>query len=307
MSSNSTKGIYLAIIAALISGIAIFVNKFAVAAIKPPLVFITIKNAGVGLLILGILLITGKWHKIKNLTKQEIICLILIGIIGGSIPFYLFFTGLSQIPAINAALIHKTLLVWVAILAITFLKEKLSKIQILAVLLLFSSNLLIGGFKKFQFSQGELFILIATVLWAIENILIKKIVSRVDPDLVIATRMGLGAVILLVAAAITSPVALSKSLILTSSQWFWLVLTMTTLLSCLMFWYRALKFAPATTVASVLVASTLVTNILSAVFITHTLNQAMIIQAILIIIGVGIFWQTAKNTAASSSSFQVSV
>ena len=122
MLTNHAKGIYLALITALISGISIFVNKFAVGAIQPPLVFTATKNVGVGLLIVGIILATRKWRLIRNLNRREIIYLILIGIIGGSIPFYLYFTGLSQIPAINAALIHKTLVVWVAFLAMPFFK-----------------------------------------------------------------------------------------------------------------------------------------------------------------------------------------
>ena len=119
--SYKTKGIYLALITALISGVAIFINKFAVDAIHPPLVFTAMKNAGVGLFIIGILLLTPKWKLIKKLTKREIIYLISIGIIGGSIPFYLYFTGLSQIPAINAAIIQKTLVFWVTLVAIPVL------------------------------------------------------------------------------------------------------------------------------------------------------------------------------------------
>lgn len=164
MSSTLKKGIYLALLTALISGISNFVNKIAVAAIKPPLVFTAEKNAIVGILIIGILIATWKWEKIKNLTRKQISYLVLIGIIGGSLPFYLFFTGLSLIPAINGALIHKTLVFWVALLAIPFLKEKISKLQILAVLLLFASNFVIGGFVSLQHSRGELFVLIATIL-----------------------------------------------------------------------------------------------------------------------------------------------
>ena len=92
--------------------------------VKPPIVFTAEKNVFVGLLIIGVLLFSWKWKEVKKLTKRELVYLSLIGIIGGSLPFYLFFTGLSMIPAINGAIIHKTLFIWVAILAIPFLKEK---------------------------------------------------------------------------------------------------------------------------------------------------------------------------------------
>jgi len=68
--------------------------------------------------------------------------LLLIGLVGGSIPFYLYFEGLSKISAINGAIIHKSLVIWVALLAIPFLKENMSKLQALAVFALFGSNFL---------------------------------------------------------------------------------------------------------------------------------------------------------------------
>lgn len=306
MTSNTTKGIYLALVTAFISGVAIFVNKFAVGIITPPLVFTATKNIGVGLLIIGIILAAKKWRHLKNLTKRESIYLLLIGIIGGSIPFYLFFTGLSEVSAINSALIHKTLVFWVAILAIIFLKEKLSNWQVIAVMLLFGSNFIIGGFKGFAFSNGELLILIATIFWAIENILAKKILPSVDPDIVTSARMGFGSLILMVAAIATAPAALSKVLTLTPLQWFWMAATAGTLLSYIMCWYRALKLAPAITVTSILVSSTLITNILSAIFVTHTWTIEMGIQAGLILIGLGIFYFTAQKELKTTSQFATS-
>jgi drug/metabolite transporter (DMT)-like permease len=294
MSANQTRGIRLAIITALISGISIFVNKLAVSAIEPPLVFTATKNASVGLFILGILLATKKWQQFKKLTRREFIYLILIGIIGGSLPFYLYFTGLSQIPAINAALIHKTLVLWVAILAVPFLREKLTSIQILGVTLLFGSNLAIGGFQGFQFSFGELLVLAATILWAVENILAKKILFSLDPDLVVAARMGFGSIILLISSSLVYPQALGNIINLNFTQWLWLIITAAFLFGYVMTWYRALKLAPATTVASVLVASTLVTNVLSALFVARALTPLLILQALLAISGIGLlFWSTS--------------
>ena len=294
-SSKVTKGIYLAIITALISGFSNFVNKIAVTSINPPLVFTAEKNAFVGLLIVGILIATYKWKKLKALNNREVLFLVLIGIIGGSLPFYLFFTGLSQIPAINGAIIHKTLFIWVAILAIPFLKEKISKLQILAVVLLFAANFMIGGFTAFKFSQGELFVLLATLLWAVENILAKKILPKVDPDIVTAARMGIGSLILLGASVIIAPKALTHSIFMTQAQWFWMGITVVLLLGYVTTWYRALRFAPATIVASVLVSATLITNILSAIFITHAWTINMGIQSLLTLLGIGLFWFVAKR------------
>jgi drug/metabolite transporter (DMT)-like permease len=293
-SNNITKGIYFALATVLISGVSNFVNKIAVASIKPPLVFTAEKNVFVGLLIVGILIATLKWKKLKDLKKREIIYLLAIGIIGGSLPFYLFFTGLSQIPAITGALIHKTMFIWVAILAVPFLKEKVSKLQIAAVALLFYANFFIGGLVNIKITQGVLFVFAATLLWAVENILAKKILPKVDPDIVIAARMGIGSLILLAASAVVAPKALSHALIMTQSQWFWMGITVALLLGYVMTWYRALRYAPATVVSAVLVSATLITNILSAIFITHKWTLDMGLQSLITVGAIGLFFMASK-------------
>ncbi|MBI3887978.1 DMT family transporter [Candidatus Microgenomates bacterium] len=249
------KGIRFALIAAVISGFSIFINKLAVTGINP-LTFTATKNFGVGLLIVSVLIFTRKISLIKSLSVNQIAKLIVIGVIGGSLPFYLFFTGLSQTSAVNAAIIQKTLVIWVAILAPVFLKEKISLFSVGAVALLFYANTMVGGFKKFSFSQGEIMIFVATVLWAIETVVAKKALREIDVDLVTASRMGFGSIILLTAAGGLHPLSLN--------QFYWVAITAVILFCYVSFWYRALKYSPAVSVTAVLVLSTLITNLLSA-------------------------------------------
>lgn len=299
MNSNTNKGIYLALIATVISGFSIFLNKFALIAIKQPLVFTAVKNSFVGIFIIATLLMLGKMKGVRKLDRKDVVYLFLIGVIGGSLPFYLFFTGLSQIPAVNAAIIQKTLVVWVAILAIPFLKERMSKPQIIGVVMLFAGNLIVGGFKGFSFSKGEFFVLLATILWGIENVLAKKALKNIDPDIVTAVRMGFGSLILLVAAAITNPTALAGVLTFTSKQWFWLILSSLLLLGYVMSWYRALQKAPATLVTSILVGSTLITSLLSAVFITRSVNSLLNPQTLLMTAGATILIYSSRRKETS--------
>ena len=69
-ADNKTKGLYFALMTAAISGVSIFVNKLAVEAIKPPLFFTAAKNTGVGLIILGLIILTGKWIQLKKLNHR---------------------------------------------------------------------------------------------------------------------------------------------------------------------------------------------------------------------------------------------
>ncbi len=297
MKSAYKKGLYFALLAALISGVANFTNKFAVGVITPPLFFTAIKNVGAGILIVSFILLAGKWQKLRALTKTEIYQLLAIALVGGTIPFYLYFTGLSQVPAINAALIHKTLVIWVAFLAVPLLKERLTKTMLLAVVLLFGGNLLVGGFKMFRLSNGELMILAATILWAAETILAKKTLRNVDPDIVTGVRLGLGSLILVGASLFLYPRALGKTFTLSSGQWLLLLLAIGTLTLYVAFWYRALKYAPATTVAAVLVTATLVTNLLSAIFVTHLWTMDMVLQALAMVLGLAVITRQARSFA----------
>jgi drug/metabolite transporter (DMT)-like permease len=207
----------------------------------------------------------------------------------------MFFTGLTVIPAVNAALIHKTLFIWVALLAGPFLKENLSRKQLIGVVLLFIGNLFVGGFKGFNYSWSEFLVFGATIFWAVENILAKKVLKEVDPDLVTLSRMGLGALILLGASVITAPAELREVFRLQPYQYLWVTVTAIALLAYVSTWYRALKSAPAVTVSAVLVSSTLITNVLSVLFITHAWNLSLIPQFGFMVLGILLFWLSTKE------------
>lgn len=266
-----TKGLQLAFLAAIISGVSVFVNKLALADFSSPLAFTATKNFAVGIAIVSFLIFSKKWQQIKTLKINQILKLVLVGIIGGSLPFYLFFTGLSQTSAVNAAILQKTLVLWVALLAVPLLKESLSLFQMAGVLLIFAGNLMIGGFRGFSFNPGEQMILAATLLWAVETVIAKNVLKTVDADLVTSARMGFGSLVLLAFGG-WQPV--------TVSQAGWLAVTGLFLLAYVSLWYRALKFAPAIVVTSVLVLATLITNFLSA--------KLEIQQTLLMFLGVGL-------------------
>ena len=135
-----SKGFKLALATAGFSGAAIFLNSLTVKAVGDALVFTTVKNLGVGI-ILGLILLRSKinWGEVTNEWRR----LLLIGIIGGSLPFYLFFQGLLTANPATAALIHKTLIFWVALWAVPVFKEKISVKQWLALGIIFGSNFII--------------------------------------------------------------------------------------------------------------------------------------------------------------------
>ena len=188
---KNKKGLWLVIGTAIISGVSIFINKFGVQGIDSSL-FTGAKNLMVAVFLFSIIILAKDFKKLKQLKGKEWAKLSLIGLLGGSIPFLLFFKGLQLTTASQGSFIQKTMFVWVGILALIFMKEKLDKgIAIGAVLLLAGSFLLLQ-MNHFTFGTGDLLILGATLLWSIETIISKQALKTIDSKVVAFGRMFFG-------------------------------------------------------------------------------------------------------------------
>ncbi len=284
----------LALSTAVISGVSNFVAKISVTAVKDPIVFTTLKNGVVAVLLIGALLVFKRWKELRTFSKSQWLKLVAIGVVGGSVPFALFFTGLTHTSALNASLIHKSLFLWVLLLAVPILRERMTTWQWAGIVLVAAANVFVGGFKGFKLNLGELMILGATILWAVENIIAKKALQNASSITVSSARMVLGSLILLIFLAFRgSGVPVAQ---LSVVQWSWTLLSSALLFGYVVTWYAALKRAPATYVATLLVPATLVTNVLTAVFITHTFPLVQLSSAILVTIGAVLFVTFARRT-----------
>ncbi len=294
----------LALGTALISGTNTFLAKIAVSALSSPIAFTCLKNGIVALALVGIIVAFGKWREILNLSRKQKIQLLAVGIIGGTIPFALFFTGLTMTGAVNAAFIHKTLFIWVAIMAIPFLKEKVTPLHWLGIVMIFAANLLIGGFKGFAFNLGELMILAATVFWAVENIVAKKALAELSVITVAGARMAIGSILLLAYLTATGGMSVFSASI-SPAAWGWTMLTSVLLLGYVLTWYSALKRAPATYVTTLLVPATLVTNVLAAIFLTQTFNLQQVGAATLFLAGAALVVLFASRANAGYRNMEI--
>lgn len=285
------QGIKLALLTAGFSGVAVFLNSLTVKAVGDALVFTTIKNLGVAVIMAAVLLRQKiDWQQIKADWKP----LLAVAVIGGSLPFYLFFKGLTLSNPSLGTLIHKTLIFWVAIWAIPVLKEKINFKQWLALGLVFGSNFVIGGMPEIKWERGESMILAATLLWSVENIIAKNLLRRIAVDTVVGARMILGAMILLLVTVGSGRLGLIFKL--NSTQWLMTGISIFMLSGYVMSWYRALQKAPVTLVASVLTLGAIITNMLSAIFITHKLPIELVYQSLLLVSGIWFFNREAGKS-----------
>lgn len=262
--NRQMTGVALAAATALISGFSVFVNSYAVKELPDAALFTTLKNGLAAALLLALATAVLRRRRLSlRLDRGATLRLTLIAIVGGSVPFLLFFGGLAQATAPSAAFIHKTLFVWVALLAVPFLGERLGWLQIGALAALVVSQLLIVPPNGVSWGMGETMIAAATLLWSVEVVLAKRLLARVDPLVVGVGRLGIGLLVLVGYLALTGRLGLVGGL--APSQWAWVALTGVLLAGYVATWLSALRLAPATVVTSVLVLGAPITATLDLV------------------------------------------
>lgn len=267
--TTRTTGVGLAFITACISGVSIWVNGHAVSHFADATVYTTAKDAVAGLLLLVLALTPAAGRAARPTppisSRGRLFGLGAVAVVGGSVPFVLFFEGLKRAEATQASFIQKTLVVWVALLAVPLLKERIRAPHVVAIGLLVAGQAwLVAPAGRVAFGEGETMILGATLLWAVEVVLVKRLLVGISPRTLATARMGLGTALLVGWLGVTGNVAALGSL--DATQWRWIVLTGLLLTGYVATWYAALARAQAVDVTAVLVFGAAVTAALSGAF-----------------------------------------
>jgi drug/metabolite transporter (DMT)-like permease len=283
---------------AVISGVAVFVNGYGVRAwteVSDPTTYTTLKNTIAALILLiaaGALARREPSRVDLTLVKKHWLGLSLIAIVGGSIPFVLFFEGLARATSGDAAFIHKTLVIWVAILAVWILRERVGWPHIAAIaLLIWGQIALVGGLGAMEFGAGEWMILAATLLWAIETIIAKRVLVSMPSLTVGVARMAGGAVLLILYGVGRG--AFSGLTGVTSEHLVWVLLTGATLAAYVATWFFALARAQAVDVTAVLVGGAIITALLESGIrgVTLPAPLGVVLVAIGVVIAVVAGWR----------------
>ena len=256
-------GVILAAAVALISGVSVFVNGFAVKQLPDAAVYTTLKNGVAAILLIAVAAVVVPRASVRALDRRAWTSMLVIGVIGGSVPFILFFSGLAIASAPSAAFIHKTLFVWVVLLAVPFLGERLGWFPIAALGVLLAGQFLAAPPTGVTWGTGETMILAATLLWAVEVVIARRLLLGAVPSPVLgAARLGIGLVVLAGYLVLTGRLSIVAGL--TPTQWAWGLGTGVLLAAYVATWLAALRRAPASVVASVLVLGAPVTAALTA-------------------------------------------
>jgi drug/metabolite transporter (DMT)-like permease len=284
-STNVRRGVAIALGTALISGLAVYLNAFGVRAVPDAAVYTTAKNVVAALILLAAALALPGGLTWPAWRSRRGVGLLAIAIIGGSVPFILFFSGLAMATAPTAAFIHKTLFIWVAMLAVPLLGERLGLLPIAAMAVLLAGLALVAPPTGLGFGMGELMIVAATAMWSVEVIVAKRLLRDIPVRTLAVARMGLGAILLVGFVLLTGRA--DAVLAISATGWLWVVVTGVILAGYVATWYGALRLAPASVVTSVLVVAAVITGALSSLTSGTTPNLPVVAGYLLIVLGGG--------------------
>ena len=306
---SRTPGVVVAALTAFVSGVSVFVNSYGVHSFSSPNVYTTAKNIVAAVILMALAALArlrrspGMLKNFATVTPddRETLgttavhlegrspwgrrwALAYVGVVGGGLAFALFFHGLAVASPTSAAFWRDTMVLWVAVGAVTLLGERIKWWNVAAIGLLVLGEIVVtGGVGPLATSNGELFVLGATVLWALEVIVVKSLLVGVAPATVSTVRMGVGSISLV--AYLVASGAAGALTALTGSQIHWALWTGGLLALYVATWMTALARARALDVTSVLVGSAVVTWLLQLVAGTTT-PVASSLGLILIVVGV---------------------
>ncbi len=258
-------GIALVLVTVLVSGISNFVNFHAAQGTNVD-AWITLRNAFVVLLLLPLVLVPGSAPR-RPQTRAEWCGLVLVGLLGGAVPFLLYFHGFqlaaSQGGAASASFGYRSLFLIASLLAVVVLRERVSRRFLPAAGLLLLGNALLLSVTGPLWTDGSAYVLVATALWAGEYTMSKRLLRSLSSSTVALGRMGFGASFLLLYLAGTGQVSAVAGF--TGADWMWLALSGLLLFAFVSTWYAALRSVDLSLASGLLVLAFPITWILGVV------------------------------------------
>lgn len=279
--NREKTGIILAVIAAIISGFSIFANKIFIVSAEP-VAFTFIRSLIIGAVFLGIIMITKNKKNKKQKTNWK--ALVAIGLIGGAIAFVLFFSGLKMTTAGRAAFIHKTLPLYVLVLAFVFLKEKITEKHFYSIFIMLIGLVAMNlSSLTPEMAFGDVLVLMATICWAVEIIISKKAMNSGSSSImVMMARMLLGSIFIGIFIFATGSFAV---LSMNNAQLANVGISTAILFMYVFFFYTSLKYINASKSSTILLLAPVITLLLGIFILGEPAPALQLVGSALILVG----------------------
>jgi len=277
-------GVLLVLATAVISGASTFLNGYAVAGTSSS-AFVTVRNLAVALMILPVGAVALARSRALP-SRRDLGTLALIGLIGGAVPFLLFFRGLQLAAAahgtLTASFVYRTLFIFATVFGVVALRERFRARVAIAAALILGGNVLLLSLVSPIWTAGTLYVLVATVMWAVEYTISKHALRHLGGTTVGLGRMGFGAIFLGAYLAFTGGWGTVAGF--SSGQWMWVGISAALLTGFVLTWYVGLARVDLSVATAVLVLGFPISWALSlvathAVPAPYTLLGAVVVTA----------------------------
>ncbi len=289
------SGLALVLATVLVSGVSNFVNFKAVQGTDVD-AWIAVRNGVVALLLVPLAVLVRGAGRVR-LGWGDWSRLALIGLVGGAVPFLLYFHGFQMAAAeggaATASLGYRSLFLMAAVLGFLFLREHVSRRFLLAAVLLFAGNVLLLSLTGPVWTDGTAFVLLATALWAGEYTLSKRALKSLPSGTVALGRMGFGAGFLLAFLALSGQVGSIAAF--APVDWMNLALSALLLFAFVTTWYAGLRTVDLSVASSLLVLAFPVTWLLGVVVSGSGFAGVALAGVLVILAGAALVLWTASH------------
>jgi len=193
------RGISLAVLSCMFLALHPILAKLMLSYMSP-WVFVGLTSFLGALLLMSILEVEHKIREIKNLSLRDVLVLFAVAMLSGVIAPIVYIFGLSQTSVANAVLLLRFNAVLIAFLGVVLLKEKFSLNQFIGTVIMVLGAVVIVT-KCFSVpltsSRGDLLVLAATVCFTLGNVIMKKHLCRVPPEVIVIGRNAFAGILIL--------------------------------------------------------------------------------------------------------------
>jgi len=305
--ANPRLGYTYAALNAVVSGFAIYINSLGVKLFGDSTLYTTLKNAVVGLaLLLPLLLFARARTEWRRLNPRQWGLLLLLAVVGGSVPYALFFRGLQLSTPVTSSLLNHAQFLLVAVLAVILLGERVGPLLWVALLVLLVGTTYGARLVQARWDEGALLVAASTALFAAGVVLAKYLLRDLSTLTVMTAKMTFGSALLVGYVAATG--RLGAVATLSPTQWGFVLGTGLILLAFTVTAFLALRHITATAATAIPAASPLITAALVALSTQQValkpndvIGLSLMLAAVLAIVllgqrrGLGV-WQRARAT-----------
>ena len=286
--SNQKKGLLFALASAVLYGLIPILGKKFVTDFSPLFVAFVLTLI-IDLYFAGIAL----WRKdlFHNFQGKELRYVILIGIFAalGSI---FAFLGLSVGRASHAGFFFQFEVFFAAILAFFILKEKLYKIQIRGLLIMFIGAYIFGTSLSYSFETGSLFFLGSALLWGANDVIVKNKIKHFSPFFLAFGRNFFSLIILFPISVQYIPDNLKK---LEIQDIFYFLLYGLIAAGLIILLYSAFKYVKTAEAVSYQLLAPIITGVIAFYIFGERLNTIQLIGGAIILVGLYLMAQSSKR------------